>query len=191
MTRIINLFAGPGAGKSTTAAEVFSLMKKDGRSVELVTEYAKDLVWDGAFMGNQIAILGEQDKRLYRLLNKVDYVITDSPLLLGALYSTGRHASPEFLNFLLWAFRTYDNQNFLLERRKGGTYDPVGRNQDAMEANELDLKCEEFFKRFGIGFTKATIGPYTASFIVEQIKAQDGWLAYRNQLGEGVFNGTP
>lgn len=41
----INLFAGPGTGKSTTAAGVFFEMKRSGMSVEYVTEYAKSLVF--------------------------------------------------------------------------------------------------------------------------------------------------
>jgi hypothetical protein len=43
--KVINLWAGPGAGKSTTAAGLF-LMKLTGRRVELVTEYAKEVVYD-------------------------------------------------------------------------------------------------------------------------------------------------
>ena len=50
-TLVVNLFGAPGSGKSTGAAWVYSNLKlalpedKD-ISVELVTEFAKDLVWD-------------------------------------------------------------------------------------------------------------------------------------------------
>lgn len=37
--RRINLFAGPGAGKSTACAQLFSRMKLAGFNVEQVTEY--------------------------------------------------------------------------------------------------------------------------------------------------------
>jgi len=40
-TKVINLFAGPGAGKSTTAAGLFAEMKRANVDVELVTEYVK------------------------------------------------------------------------------------------------------------------------------------------------------
>lgn len=46
MTMYVNLFGGPGAGKSTTAASLFAEMKKLGKNVELVTEVAKDFVWE-------------------------------------------------------------------------------------------------------------------------------------------------
>ena len=45
-TVVINLFGGPGCGKSTIAAELFAILKKQGYEVELVTEYAKDKVWE-------------------------------------------------------------------------------------------------------------------------------------------------
>ena len=43
---IINLFGAPGAGKSTGAAYVFSQLKAAGVNAELVTEFAKDKVWE-------------------------------------------------------------------------------------------------------------------------------------------------
>lgn len=42
MLKVISLWAGPGAGKSTTAAALFNLMKRERFEVELVTEVAKD-----------------------------------------------------------------------------------------------------------------------------------------------------
>lgn len=43
---IINLYGSPGSGKSTAAAYIFSKLKMKGVECELVTEVAKDLVWD-------------------------------------------------------------------------------------------------------------------------------------------------
>lgn len=82
MTKVINLFAGPGAGKSTTAAALFVLMKTEGYKVELVTEYAKELVYaeDWETLNWQPAVTKEQDARQRRLVGKVDWIITDSPL---------------------------------------------------------------------------------------------------------------
>lgn len=184
MTRIINLLGGPGAGKSTLAAQVFAQMKTKGEDVELVTEFAKDLVWNQARMDNQVAILGEQDNRLYRLVGKVKYVITDSPIILGGLYATGRHLDPHFMNHLLWAHRTYYNQNFLLKRAPSQNYSEVGRNQTHDGALELDTKIKAFVERFGIDYTEVNIGPYAATFIYEQIIAWDFWKEH------GGYNGT-
>jgi adenylate kinase family enzyme len=45
-TIIVNLFAGPGAGKSTGAAYVFAKLKLAGIDCEYVSEFAKDKVWE-------------------------------------------------------------------------------------------------------------------------------------------------
>ena len=45
-TLIINLFGGAGIGKSTLMARIFSELKVQGYDCEMVTEFAKDLVWE-------------------------------------------------------------------------------------------------------------------------------------------------
>lgn len=45
-TLVVNLFAGPGAGKTTCAWEIAAELKKLGVHTEYVPEYAKELVWD-------------------------------------------------------------------------------------------------------------------------------------------------
>ena len=42
----VNLFSGPCSGKSTGAAWIFAKLKMAGVNVELVTEFAKDKVWE-------------------------------------------------------------------------------------------------------------------------------------------------
>lgn len=61
MTLVVNLYAGPGTGKSTTAALAFGELKTLGVNCEYVQEYAKDRVWDEHFsvFSNQIYLLGK------------------------------------------------------------------------------------------------------------------------------------
>lgn len=63
---VINLFAGPGAGKSTLASALFSLFKMDGFVSELVTEFAKDLTWCERWKERkcQPYVTGEQYRRM-------------------------------------------------------------------------------------------------------------------------------
>jgi len=48
---VVNLFGAPGAGKSTGAAYIFSQLKMAGINAELVTEFAKDKVWEESKAG--------------------------------------------------------------------------------------------------------------------------------------------
>lgn len=98
MTTIINLYGGPGTGKSTSAAYIFSKLKDRGVEAELVTEYAKEWAWEGRQPGpfTQVHFLGQQCERETRLYGKVEYIVTDSPLLLSAYYAAMRDSDPEF-----------------------------------------------------------------------------------------------
>ena len=86
---VVNLYGGPGAGKSTGAAYVFSRLKEAGVVAELVTEFAKDLTWDHSrAILDQMFVFGTQYHRLARLeLDGVQVAVTDSPLLLSVVYA--------------------------------------------------------------------------------------------------------
>jgi len=45
----INLWAGPGTGKSTMAASIFAELKWNKIDCELVSEYAKQIVWEESY----------------------------------------------------------------------------------------------------------------------------------------------
>jgi nicotinamide riboside kinase len=87
-TTIINLFGGPGCGKSTLAADVFVALKRANISVELVREYVKDWAWRGDKIGewDQLYLIAKQLRRESCLYGKVAYVITDSPIVLAGVY---------------------------------------------------------------------------------------------------------
>lgn len=137
--KVINLFAGPGAGKSTVRAELFALMKKAGMNVEEVTEYAKDVTWEEnqVLLSDQLFVLANQNRRLERLRGKVEWVVSDSPLLLGVHYSLPNYL-PEHFEALAWeVWNTYENYNFFVNR--GDSYSTVGRTQTLKEAIEIDI----------------------------------------------------
>ena len=151
MTNLINIFAGPSAGKSTTAAGLFHWMKDKRMNVEYAPEFAKDIVWDQSFhlLDDQLSILGEQHRRLYRLLGQVDYIITDSPLLLSLVYGRGSMKKFKdvrwrklFNDLVLNLHHQYNNYNFFTERgdRK---YIQAGRTQKLDEAIKKDQEVHE------------------------------------------------
>lgn len=147
MTKVINFFAGPGAGKTTLAAKLFGYMKELRYNVEYVPEFAKDLVWDRDFdtLNDQLYVSIVQHHWQYRLLDQVDYIITDSPLLLGIHYM--EYGNKKFKYSEQWklcfyelihdTFRMYDNINFFVDR-KDRKYIHAGRNETEEQSIEID-----------------------------------------------------
>ena len=62
----------------------------------MALEYAKDKVWEESYgvLENQIYIFGKQLHRVWRLIDKVDIIITDAPILMSLIY--GSRESEEF-----------------------------------------------------------------------------------------------
>jgi nicotinamide riboside kinase len=137
---IVNLFGGPGSGKSTTAAGVFHKLKLNGVNCELVTEFAKHLTWkkDYNSLGNQVFVFGKQHDRMFHLKDKVDVIITDSPLVMGLAYCDWTRVSPSFRNFVIDEFTREDSENVNIFLNRVKKYVPIGRSQTEEEAKEKD-----------------------------------------------------
>ena len=119
-TLFVNLFAGPGTGKSTTAAGLFYTLKNNSHNAELIQEYAKDKVWGEDFKTLQFQpyILGKQLYRQFRLMGQVDVAITDSPVLFSHIYK-GFGWVEGSDDVLLKQFNLFNNLNiFLLNHQK-------------------------------------------------------------------------
>lgn len=160
---VINLFAGPGAGKSTIAAEIFALLKWAGVKVELVREFAKEELWAGheKSFQNQLYISGVQSQRQSELRDQVDVIVTDSPIILGCLYGASLELSQE----LLRGFNSYDNLNIFLKRTK--PYESSGRHQTEEEAKEIDRKTLDLLLHCTSSFVVVTADCYAAQHIVK------------------------
>jgi hypothetical protein len=141
VTLVVNLYGGPGTGKSTVAAGTFEALKWQGINCELVTEYAKDKVWEGShnILSYQIYIFGKQLFRIQRLLGKVDVIVTDAPILLSLVY--GYNQSEEFKNLVLREYSNLYSFDVFLERQK--SYNPAGRVQNEDDAKLLDVDIRE------------------------------------------------
>jgi adenylate kinase family enzyme len=157
---VINLFGGPGAGKSTTAAGVFNRLKTIGLNAELINEYAKDLTWENRqkALQNQVYVFGKQYHRQERCADKVDFIITDSPLLLSSIYANEK-VPTVFHDLVKYCFHEYDNRNYFLERVKA--YNPVGRNQTEEEAKKIDVRVKTFLDDIGESY-QSIIGDESA-----------------------------
>lgn len=151
MAKVINFWAGPGAGKSSTMAQIFALLKWEGVNCEMAPEFAKELVWGKRFntLDDQLYVFAKQHHRLWRLKDQVDVILTDSPLPLSIIYDTSQNML--FHDFVMDRFNQYDNINYFLERTK--PYNPAGRMQTEKEANGIDIKIKYFLMSSDINHT--------------------------------------
>lgn len=164
MTLLINLFGAPSAGKSTTAAGLFSIMKAAGDNAELVTEYAKQLCWADCTkqLSNSMYVTAKQHKKLVEVLGsglthnkgsrRLDYVVTDSPLLLGSFYAL-EYSTPyaRELHTLVKALNASIEKdlqtkvlNVFIERDK--KFNPAGRNHNEDQSDSAARSMINFVK---------------------------------------------
>ncbi len=127
-------------------------MKRKGFSVELIGEYAKQCVWEHRkhTLDDQLYITAKQNHQLERLRGQVEFAITDSPLILGILYSRNS-TFPSFHKLIKEVFDSYENTNILLTRKKA--YNPVGRLQTEEQAAEVRKQLLEIKKELKIEHT--------------------------------------
>lgn len=170
--KIINFAGAPSAGKSTSAAATFAAMKLAGYNCELVTEYAKDVVWRESYrtLEDQLYILAKQNNKLHRLSGKVQYVVTDSPLFLALVYSREDYY-PSFNKLALEIFNSYDNFNVFLNRVK--PFNPVGRMQKTGEESDLvAVKVKTVLTQNNIPFIEMDGDEKVAGNILAHLKKQ-------------------
>jgi nicotinamide riboside kinase len=170
MMKVINVIAGPGAGKSTLASGLYYEAKRRGWNVELVTEVAKDLVWEGRHhaLGNQAYVFGRQVQRIDRLMGQVDYVITDSPLLLSAIYAPDDYPK-EWEKIVIELWKRYDNSLAFLGR--GPWFADHGRVHNLQASLEIDRRIAVLLDKHNITYTQVDYGYQSPGEVLDAILA--------------------
>lgn len=189
MTTVINFIGGPGSGKSTFAYRLMAHFKTHGISCEYTGEYAKEKVWDDhlKIFDNQLLVFAQQQHRLHRLVGKVEYIITDSPLVQFVYYLnefTPDHekGSDRFLAFkiLIWAeFHSFTNINFFMQRPS--EFSNEGRYQDVKKALKIDSEMREVLETGEV--------PYVHLHC--ESSSMDDVTRYIREMEEGIEGGKP
>ena len=169
MTICCNLFGSPGSGKSTMAALVFSRLKMLNINCELVTEFAKDKVWENnnTALANQLYVFAKQYYRVDRCADKVDVIITDSPLALSPMYNKDPDIHEPLKQLALKIANKYNNLNYFIRRIK--KYNPVGRLQTEAESDEIAVKLRDAMDANGIKYTAIDGDLISADVIVQDV----------------------
>lgn len=179
MSIIINFFGGPGIGKSTQSAELFTLMKKNHMDVELTYEYPKIVAWEEnhSTIKDQFFITANQHRNISRLYGKVKYIIVDSPIILGSVYKEIYTLEPEYPSafydesfdlFILNLFKKYNNLNILL-RRDDSTFNQNGRFQNLNESKKIDDTIKNSLEINDIPYIEFSLSKTTSKEIFEYI----------------------
>jgi len=158
MKKIINLYGGPGVGKSSTAADLYSISKKNDINTELVREYVKNWVWEGRDIrpGDQVYIAAKQSKLERVCFGRVNLIITDSPMLLTHYYEDKYDDTFPVCEGIIKKHAElaerygYISEHIFLNRVK--KYNPLGRYQNEEEAKEIDRELKNLLTSQGYKF---------------------------------------
>lgn len=150
-------------------------MKKKDIKVEFTSEYAKELTFgkDYTKLSDQLLILGEQHHRSFRLNGQVDYIIHDSPFIMGVVYILDDPHLPKdlYIQLVLAIFNSYENLNIFIERDvENIQYQEYGRRQTLEEAIQKDNEIKALLDDNNIEYITIKAGKKCLKKILKEIK---------------------
>lgn len=180
MSKIINLFAGPGAGKSSIASGLTYKLKKKHINCDNPYEFPKALAWDEnhSAIQDQLYVLANQHRGIVKSFGKVDYIVLDSPIILSLVYRSMYRAteypstlynSEHFDKLVLDIHNQYDSINILLERSDEGLHNNKERYHDLEESKRLDMEIENTLIKHNIPYHKVKVGNKTVKNIIKYL----------------------
>ncbi|MCL1799107.1 MAG: ATP-binding protein [Eggerthellaceae bacterium] len=148
-TLVVNLYGGPGAGKTTLAHWLVAELSKMGVLTEYVPEVAKALVWQGGrclldgSRENQRFVTEAQIGLIDNLVGQVEVVVTDSPPALGLVYAdkTDIYGYDDLKHLVFSQRGRQDCFDVFVNR--SSCYDERGRKHSAEESLDLDRKIRQ------------------------------------------------
>jgi nicotinamide riboside kinase len=174
MSKLINLFGGPGIGKSSIAAGLTYKLKKKHISCNNPYEFPKKLAWDHNIpaIKDQLYVFANQHRGIAECYGKVDYIIIDSPVLFSTIYHTyytkgypAEFYGQPFHDLVVDLHKKYDNLNILLERADG-VHNDGERFQDKEESIAIDKLCKEILDKHDIPYHTIKVGKHTVKQIL-------------------------
>ena len=150
---IINIYGGPGSGKSTCADYIFSQLKMHNINAELITEQTKVEAYkqNTEFFENQFYIDGCASYQIKQLFGNVDVIITDSPLRMNYLYAL-EHNKPKLAEAILEDLEQYKNctENFFIKRPDD--FQQEGRIHSEEDSKKIDESIKNMLNEQQINF---------------------------------------
>lgn len=156
LKKVINLYGGPGCGKSYISYALMAQLKRQYMDVEFCNEVAKEYTaqerWN-TLASHQLTIFKEQHEKLFFYRNKTDYVVTDASLLIPlSYYNEDIYPYKEFADFVLATHNEYPNIEIFLERNPKYLYQQSGRKQNLEQAKDKDKVMKHVLDDLGIEY---------------------------------------
>jgi nicotinamide riboside kinase len=184
MKTIVCFYGGPGTGKSTVTAALFAELKRRNYNAEMNREYIKEWVWEGRQIktGDQTYFFAKQARKERQYMEQgLEYIITDSPLILSHFYGLKYDKFEKEYNTSLQMLKQhhaickdygYKVEHIFLKRNK--KYNPSGRYQTEEEAILFDKEMKEMLESLNIQFCNfaaiANIENEIADYLEEKYK---------------------
>lgn len=151
---VVNVFGGPGVGKTTTAARIFTALKMRAIDSELIDEVARTCIQTGQLGALEIQpyLFGQSLYRLKTTARNTDVVIMDAPLLLNPIYD--KRQSPG-LRALCWEeHQLFPNLNIVLDRPNHVKHSMVGRIHDLDQSENLHNDIVRFLDEIKLPYVR-------------------------------------
>lgn len=157
-TKVINVIGGPGCDKSLVTSAIILHLKLRNKTVEVIPDFAKSLVWQKNFevLKNQYFIAQRQFEMLELLDGQVQYLLTECSLPQVLYYN--EHYEDNICDIgktrkqILEWYKQHNNVNVFVERgdRK---YVHTGRFQDEEQAKAIDHGLRGILARENLHYT--------------------------------------
>ena len=177
-TIVVNLIGAAGSGKSTLASEIFAKLKREGYNCEYVPEFVKKSVYENnmTILNNQLVILANQYYNMDILRDKVNIIVTDSPIILSIFYNQNNHSKENtfkipdeiFKKLILYIHGTFDNLNFFIVRNH--EYKREGRYQDEDQVKLEEAKLMNMMNKLNIDMQHLLSTDDCAKIIIDKVK---------------------
>lgn len=176
-TNVINLYGGPGTGKSTGAAFLYHQLKIQHINAELVREYVKEWAWDSRTisMYDQIYFLGKQTRKESMLYGKVDWIVTDAPIMM-ILYYAQKYCSVSVSEGVRAAVLALYRQcaddginHYHVLLNRNSPYQSEGRYQSEKEALEMDEEIRKLLVSLKIPIIEAQTGEDNLKIVLKNL----------------------
>lgn len=174
---IINLFAGPSAGKSSISSGLTYMFKKSHITCDNPYEFTKLLAWNKnkEAVKDQLYIVANQHRNITQSFGKVKYIILDSPILLSLvykdLYENSEYPSKlydsVFDELVINLHNSYNSINIFLNRSENGVHNDGERFQTHHESLLLDNRIKETLNKNNVPYHQVNVDDDTLDNIIK------------------------